>query len=184
MKTNVLFSLPSEALKGAEKVFVLGDFNNWTSQKGFELKIQEDGSASATIPLEAGKTYRYRFLINDNTWVNDYNAERYESVAGYGIDNCVISVAAPTESEPIVEEKAKKVKKPAATAKSSTSKSAKPAAKSASKKVAAKSEDKKTKATKTTKEKATKSTTPKPKAKKTNPEDTINKASVDGSEIA
>ena len=93
MKKNVLFSLPAEALAGAEKIFVVGDFNNWTSQDGFELEFQPDGSASVIVPLEAGNVYHYRFLINGNTWVNDYHAERYEAVQGYGIDNCVITVA-------------------------------------------------------------------------------------------
>lgn len=92
MKKEIIFSLPAEAVKDASKVCLMGDFNDWTSSKEFELKIRPDGSAGISILLEAGKSYRYRFLINDSVWVNDYHAERYEPVEGYGIDNCVITV--------------------------------------------------------------------------------------------
>ncbi len=129
MKKNVLFSLPAEALTGAEKIFVVGDFNNWTSQDGFELEFQSDGSASVIVPLETGNVYHYRFLINGNTWVNDYHAERYEAVQGYGIDNCVITVAElESGSKPGKSASSKSPKK--ATAK-------KPASKKTTKKVTA-----------------------------------------------
>lgn len=107
MKKDVLFTLPAEALDGANKICVLGDFNDWTPGKDFELKIQPDGSASATVLLEAGKAYKYRFLINDETWVNDYHAESYERDTKYPIDNCIITVPLNSETTaPQTEKKA------------------------------------------------------------------------------
>lgn len=146
MKKDVLFTLPTEALIGAKKVFVLGDFNNWKTCDGFELEIQPDGSAKAYIPLEAGKIYRYRFLVNDTQWVNDYHAERYEPVQGYSVDNCVITVT-EIEGGP----KASKEKKTAAK-KSATPK------KATTKKTTAKATANKTKKKATTKPKSIKAT--------------------------
>lgn len=94
MKKDVLFKLPAEALNGARNVYVLGDFNNWKSTDGYELKIQADGSANVTVTLEAGKSYKYRFLVNGEKWVNDYHAERYERDSKYQIDNCIVTVPA------------------------------------------------------------------------------------------
>lgn len=162
MKKDVLFSLPAEALTGANKICVLGDFNDWKSSKEFELKIQPDGSASTTITLEAGKEYKYRFLINDEKWVNDYHAERYERDANYQIDNCVITVAAAKKSGPIADTATAEVTAEAAPVKKVKTRSAaaakKTVAKSADKKKTVKAAASKTKAAPTAKTRTRKTT--------------------------
>ncbi len=92
MKKEIIFTLPAEALEGATEAVVLGDFNNWTPGYEFELKRQEDGSFRTTVQLEEGQTYQYRFLLNNGTWQNDYNAQDYVPVSGLFIDNSVITV--------------------------------------------------------------------------------------------
>ncbi len=99
MKTEIIFTLPAEALEGASEAVVLGDFNNWTPGHEFELKRQEDGSFKTTVELEGGRTYQYRFLLNNGTWQNDYNAEEYQPVSGLYIDNSVITVPEIVEEE-------------------------------------------------------------------------------------
>jgi hypothetical protein len=98
MKKEIIFTLPAEALEGATEAIVLGDFNNWTPGHEFELKKQEDGSFKTTVQLEEGKTYQYRFLLNNGRWQNDYNAQDYVPVSGYFVDNCVITVPETAES--------------------------------------------------------------------------------------
>ena len=56
MKKDIIFMLPAQALEGATGAVVLGDFNNWTPSKEFELKKQKDGSFKTVISLEEGKT--------------------------------------------------------------------------------------------------------------------------------
>ncbi|MEO6813828.1 MAG: isoamylase early set domain-containing protein [Ginsengibacter sp.] len=99
MKKEIIFTLPEEALDGATEVIILGDFNNWTPGKEFELKKQKDGSLKTVVQLEEGKTYQYRFLLNDGRWVNDYHAQNYVPVSGLYIDNCVISVTETLDIE-------------------------------------------------------------------------------------
>ncbi|MEP6584895.1 MAG: isoamylase early set domain-containing protein [Ginsengibacter sp.] len=92
MKKEIIFTLPAEALEGATEAVVLGDFNNWTPGQEFELKKHADGSFKTTVELEGGRTYQYRFLLNNGRWQNDYNAQDYVPVSGLFIDNCVITV--------------------------------------------------------------------------------------------
>lgn len=87
-KAKVTFQLPKEAVENAEKVAVLGDFNNW--QEGVLLAKQKDGSFKASVELEKGRSYEYRFLINDEKWENDWAAEAYVPTP-YGTYNSVVT---------------------------------------------------------------------------------------------
>ncbi len=85
---KITFELPKEAVENAETVAVLGDFNNW--QEGAPLKKQKDGSFKATIELEKGRSYEYRFLINGVKWENAWNAESYKPTP-FGTYNSVVT---------------------------------------------------------------------------------------------
>lgn len=101
--------LPAQALEGAKGAVVLGDFNNWTPSKEFELKKQKDGSFKTVISLEEGKTFQYRFLLDNGVWENDYNAQHYAPASGLYVDNSVITV--PVSSKDVLEEKKTTVNK-------------------------------------------------------------------------
>jgi hypothetical protein len=154
MKKEIIFTLPAEALEGATEAIVLGDFNNWTPGHEFELKKQEDGSFKTTVQLEEGKTYQYRFLLNNGRWQNDYNAQDYVPVSGYFVDNCVITVPETVESVEVnqatetinkVEQSKPKVKKAKAVKVSSKAEATKTKKDSATKTVKAKSSAEKVK---------------------------------------
>jgi predicted flap endonuclease-1-like 5' DNA nuclease len=102
MATKVTFLLAPEIASGATSGILLGDFNNWSYDNGISLEIQQDGSLAAITTLEPGRTYQYRYLLNDGRWVNDGNAQSYVPVHGLYVDNCVITV--PDEvKEPDIE---------------------------------------------------------------------------------
>lgn len=111
MKKKIIFKLPAEAVEGATEALLLGDFNNWSEEKAIGLERQEDGSYRTIVQLEAGRTYQYRFLLNDGRWVNDYNAQNYVPVSGFYIDNCVITVPETLDIEIEMTTKGKSVKK-------------------------------------------------------------------------
>ncbi|MBS1496619.1 MAG: isoamylase early set domain-containing protein [Bacteroidetes bacterium] len=113
MKKKVTFTLPAEALADATEALLLGDFNDWNAEKGIVLKKQKDGSFKVSTQLETGRSYQYRFLLNDGRWVNDYNAQNYVPVSGYEIENCIITVDEVLDVNP----KPKKETKPKAPAK-------------------------------------------------------------------
>ncbi len=97
MAQKITFTLSADIVYNATSGILLGDFNNWDLDNGIELKKQKDGSLKTTVSLEAGKTYQYRYLLNDGRWVNDGNADAYAYAHEFFIDNCVITV--PDEAE-------------------------------------------------------------------------------------
>lgn len=94
MTKKVLFSLPSELVENASEGILLGEFNNWNIEEGIHLLKQEDGSMKAELQLTAGKTYEYRYLLNDGRWVNDNNVKTFSQVFGHSVENCVLTVPA------------------------------------------------------------------------------------------
>ncbi len=74
---KVTFRLPKEAAHDANEVTIVGDFNNW-DKGATPLKRQKDGEFSATLELECGREYRFRYLVDGQRWENDWNADRYE----------------------------------------------------------------------------------------------------------
>ncbi|MEP6712994.1 MAG: isoamylase early set domain-containing protein [Ferruginibacter sp.] len=92
MTKEIIFTLPAEAVAEATEGLLLGDFNEWNIEDGITLKKQEDGSLLAVAKLEPGKTYQYRYLLNDGRWVNDYNAQHYVQASGFHVENCLITV--------------------------------------------------------------------------------------------
>ncbi|KPM48129.1 hypothetical protein [Jiulongibacter sediminis] len=99
-KTKINFSLAPEIVGNASSGILLGEFNNWDASKGVKLKKAKDGSLTTAITLETGKVYEYRYLLDDGRWVNDGNADAYNFVSDFQIDNCVIEVPAPVKKAP------------------------------------------------------------------------------------
>ncbi|WP_375446910.1 isoamylase early set domain-containing protein [uncultured Fibrella sp.] len=73
---KVTFELPAEAVNGAKVVSLVGDFNDW-DVNAQPLKKQKDGSFKATVELPIGTEYQYRFIIDGETWTNDWAADKY-----------------------------------------------------------------------------------------------------------
>lgn len=67
------FRLPITA--AAERVCVVGEFNNWSTTSN---PMDRDGEAFiARIPLEPGRRYRFRYLLDGERWENDWAADAY-----------------------------------------------------------------------------------------------------------
>lgn len=70
---RVTFKIDGEDA-GAEKIAVLGDFNEW-DPKAHLLKQRKDGTFSVTLSLDAGQEYRFRYLLDGSEWSNDDQAD-------------------------------------------------------------------------------------------------------------
>ncbi len=92
MTKKVSFKLPAEYVADAVSGVLVGEFNNWNPEEGIYLEKQEDGSMVAELALTAGKTYEYRYLLNDGRWVNDNSNKKFSDVYGYSIENCIVDV--------------------------------------------------------------------------------------------
>lgn len=110
MMKKITFTLPIEALGGATKALLLGDFNDWSLDKAIGLEVQKNGKLAATIELESGRSYQYRFLLDNGQWINDWNAENYVQSA-FGVENSLITVAEDIVKVKTVAKESAKVEK-------------------------------------------------------------------------
>lgn len=53
---------------------VVGEFLSWVP---LAMTKRRDGSFAATIRLETNRQWQYRFLIDDERWMNDRTADDY-----------------------------------------------------------------------------------------------------------
>lgn len=83
------FTLPTEAAPEAKKVAIIGDFNQWDVNGGVEMKKQKNGIFKAVVELETGKEYQFRYLIDGETWENDWAADKYVA-SPFGGENSVV----------------------------------------------------------------------------------------------
>ncbi len=88
---DVTFTLPGEV--GAGNVALCGDFNDW-SAGNIALQRGSDGAWQVTLPLEPGRSYRYRYLLDGERWENAWQADWYEP-NGFGSTNSVVIVDFP-----------------------------------------------------------------------------------------
>jgi 1,4-alpha-glucan branching enzyme len=73
-KVEVTFRMPP--LDDTVELYLCGDFNDW-KVKGVPLSQDSDGTWFATIVLDAGKSYRFRYCDNQGRWHNDREADAY-----------------------------------------------------------------------------------------------------------
>jgi len=131
MAKKVKFILSADIVANATEGLLLGEFNNWDIENGFSLKKGKDGSLMATVSLEEGRAYQYRYLLNDGRWVNDESANQYVQDERFQVENCVIVVPAGEEAAVAVaapKEKAPKAKAAPAVKEAKAAKKEKPAA--------------------------------------------------------
>lgn len=72
---RVVFELPADAAH--ERVTVVGDFNEWNTEKDVMKFDAKTGTWSKTISLKPGNTYEFRYLVDGRNWRNDEQADGY-----------------------------------------------------------------------------------------------------------
>jgi len=89
---KVSFRLDAAEASGAKKVQLLGDFNNW-DKSAEPMTALKSNDFTATLELEAGKEFQFRYLIDGTEWKNDSQADSYVSNS-FGEENSVVSTIA------------------------------------------------------------------------------------------
>lgn len=123
---KVTFSLPREAAETAKEVKVVGDFNNWSWESGYKMKANKT-NFTASVELEAGRAYEFRYMIDNENWENDWAPDAYIPSPFDGVDNSVVMLEkvyteAPGPAKAPAKKKATAAKK--TTAKKTTAKKA------------------------------------------------------------
>jgi 1,4-alpha-glucan branching enzyme len=87
-KCRVMFDLQPNG--DVQTAHVCGDFNDWSPSK-HPMKRRKDGSYWASFWVEAGRQYRFRYLLNGEQWQNDQDADGYVPNP-YGGEDSVLTV--------------------------------------------------------------------------------------------
>jgi hypothetical protein len=90
----VTFRLP--ACVEAGQASVVGEFNGWNPT----VDVMARGAAgfTATVLLEPGRTYRYRYLLDGDRWENDWSAHAYVP-NGFGEDDSLLDLTGDLTAE-------------------------------------------------------------------------------------
>jgi 1,4-alpha-glucan branching enzyme len=88
---KVTFRLSGDAAKKAKKASVVGEFNGWDSTSA-PMKKLKDGSFFLSMRIPVGTVYQFRYLLDDNTWVSDPEADCYAHCPYGNCDNSVLNL--------------------------------------------------------------------------------------------
>lgn len=83
---RVTFILPDSIW--ADKIHLVGDFNDW-NRTSHPFRRDRRGNWTITVDLEVGRAYQFRYLLDNQQWVNDNQADAYV-YNSYGSDNFVV----------------------------------------------------------------------------------------------
>jgi 1,4-alpha-glucan branching enzyme len=114
-KARVTFTVDPRA--GAQAVAVCGEWNEWSADADV-MHRDAQGGFSVTVDLDAGRAYRFRYLLDGQRWDNDWAADAYVR-NDFGGDDSVVDLTALAEAVPPAARRtpAKKKAAPAQTAK-------------------------------------------------------------------
>jgi 1,4-alpha-glucan branching enzyme len=83
----------------ADRIGVVGEFNDWDTTATPMIHRRPDAEWTAAIELEAGRRYRFRYLVDGKQWLNDWYADDYEDNA-YGTCDSVVDLTEFSVSSP------------------------------------------------------------------------------------
>jgi 1,4-alpha-glucan branching enzyme len=84
---RVTFVLPSTTW--AERINLVGEFNNWDTRATPMIRDRVDADWKVTLELEAGRRYRFRYLLDGKEWLDDWHADDHAQNPYGGYDSVV-----------------------------------------------------------------------------------------------
>ena len=95
-KARVTFTVDPQV--GAQTAAVCGEWNDWSA--GADVMHRDaEGGFSVTVNLDAGRAYRFRYLLDGQRWDNDWAADAYQP-NDFGGDDSVVDLTALAEAVP------------------------------------------------------------------------------------
>jgi 1,4-alpha-glucan branching enzyme len=88
-KVRVTFSLPEHIW--ADCIALVGDFNHWDRHTHTLRQTRGDGSWHISLDLEPKCSYRFRYLVDGEGWMDDDHADGCEPNPYGGYDSVVVT---------------------------------------------------------------------------------------------
>ena len=76
LKTKPVAKVTFDIKTDAKKVFLVGEFNGW-NEESIPMKKSKEGTFRASVDLETGKEYQFKYKTADGIWLNDDAADKY-----------------------------------------------------------------------------------------------------------
>jgi 1,4-alpha-glucan branching enzyme len=73
----------------ADRVALIGEFNDWDPHAHLLQQAHLDADWHTTLELEMGHAYRFRYLVDEEHWMDDDQADGYELSPDGGVDSVV-----------------------------------------------------------------------------------------------
>jgi hypothetical protein len=96
-KASVTFNLTADV--GAGQTAICGEWNDWRPDR--DVMDSTAAGFTRTVELEAGRTYRFRYLLDGYRWENDWAADAYVPNE-YGGDDSVVDLRTLDSDAPAV----------------------------------------------------------------------------------
>ena len=88
---KVTFRISEKVGKSAATAHVVGEFNNWDFFSTPMKKLKK-GAFTATLNLEKGRDYQFRYLLDNGNWQNDGDADKFVTTPFGNSENSVIAL--------------------------------------------------------------------------------------------
>jgi 1,4-alpha-glucan branching enzyme len=88
---KITFTIQESETNGAQKVNVVGDFNNWSTSQT-PMKRSLNGVFTASLNLRKGQEYQFRYLYDDHRWENEIEADKVADTPYGDARNSVIII--------------------------------------------------------------------------------------------
>ena len=88
---KVTFKIPPEVGNKAKTAKIVGEFNDWSLMAN-PMKRLKSGAFTATLDLEKGKVYQFRYVLGKNQWENETEADMFVPSPYGDSENSVIIV--------------------------------------------------------------------------------------------
>jgi len=88
---KVTFRISEEIGNSAGIAHVVGEFNNWDFYSTPMKKLKK-GAFTATLNLEKGREYQFRYLLDNKIWENDASADGSKPTPFGDSENSVIAL--------------------------------------------------------------------------------------------
>ena len=85
------FRIPAEMGNLAKTAHIVGEFNNWTLFST-PMKKLKSGAFTTTLNLEPGREYQFRYLLDQNIWENEKDADKSVTTPYGDSENSVIVI--------------------------------------------------------------------------------------------
>ncbi len=88
---KVTFKIPAEMASDAKTANIVGEFNDW-SLSAHPMKRLKNGTFTATVDLEKGRSYQFRYFLDEGRWENEAEADTFVPSPYGDSENSVITV--------------------------------------------------------------------------------------------